>query len=253
MDRPITIIQPGRIGDILLVLPIAHELSKSRSVLWPVCEEYQKMVRQLSMERVTFITIDNIEDGQAMKAKQNALQYVCRDRDMLDLAIGFGDAALDGEWKNTGLPFDIWKYRTAGITYEKKYELPKALEGSKTRGYDLCTTLMDQRIHGGRYIVTHSYGSNGRRFSFNKIISERFGDVLAIEIQQIGKYTVFDWLPIIHGADAILCVDSCISNLVDQMGIRPTMGRFFHPWTEYYSLEQLHMLTPKMSEDWITV
>lgn len=250
MKKEIVIIQPGRIGDILIVLPIAQELCKTHKVIWPVWSEYQRMVEQIHIENLMFVDVGSMDMIPAPLAKKRALSYVHKGRTALDLAIGFGDPQLDALWKETGLPFDVWKYRTAGVDYAKKYTLrvPVCPQRDVLMPYfDMYKCDLSKP-----YCLTHSSGSHDRYFHFKK---EDFPSLPPqfIEIQQVGNSTIFDWVPILLGAQAVLCVDSCIANLVDQMGIRPTMGRYFHLWREYYTQDQLKMLTPQMSSDWIIV
>lgn len=250
MNERLTIIQPGRIGDILLVLPIAYSYYKNGfDIIWPVANEYVNIFRNINFLSHMFVyNIGSIYEHTGKYLKNNSIRLATNP--YIDLAIGFGDIELDKRWRETKLSFDTWKYSEAKLEYQKKYDLCDFI----ARDLDKEIELMKFKgINKGDYIVIHEDGSHGRHFDFNRIIGYNHIGSKIIKIDKEENYNIFDWLKILEGAKAIYCVDSCIANLVDQYGIMPPKGRFFHPWREYYTPLQLSLLTPKIKEDWVII
>jgi len=237
MEREkLKIIQPGRIGDILIVLPIAkYYYERGYEIVWPVFDEYLPLFNYV--DYVSAVGI-GIFDGAYRRAIE--LMPGC---EKLDLGIGFPGHRENQTWKSTGLSFDEWKYKKADLPLELKYTL--SINRNKENEKNLIL-LLEENYQLKKYSVVHDSGiSSGRRqYNFNLPADEKY-----IKIRPIKGFTVFDWLSILEGADKIYCVDSCIANLVNQLGIG--IGkRYFHPWIEYYTQDQQSQLTPKLAEGW---
>ena len=171
------------------------------------------------------------------------------DFEYLDLAIGFGDPGLDQEWRGTHLSFDLWKYHKANVDYNEKYRLVEFIKRNIDKEEDLMLELgVDYEAD---FFTVHENGSHGRYFDFSKSFFRIPNDV--IKINQIEGYSIFDWLTVLENSSSIFCVDSSMANLIDQWGIKPPEGRYFHKWTEYYTPEQVHFLTPQLTENWTIV
>lgn len=215
----IGIIQPGRIGDILIVLPIAkwyHDAGYR--VHWPVASEYVPL-----FDYINYVKVHDIGELSYQNAKS-----ILYDMPILNLSIGFGDKELDDRWKASGLSFDEWKYQEANVPFHNKYNL------SINRDFKKEEKLKKLLNLSNRYVVTHSVGTNG---SFD------FGVPNAVEVKPIEGFTLFDWIGILEGAGLIACVDSCVANLVEQMDI--CYGRrFVHFWGNGAS--------PVLGSDWGT-
>ncbi len=252
MYKNMTIIQPGRLGDIILTLPIAyHYYLQGLNIIWPVCSEYIDTFRNVDFLSNMFIYNIGSIKHQGSILKKHAKTHISGYGHSIDLAIGFGDVELDRKWKETGLSFDIWKYYIVKLEHQYKYTLSEFIVRNSDREMELAEK---KKINcKDDYIVIHEDGSHGRHFDFSRTIGYNHIGSKIIKIDKEENYNIFDWLKILEGAKAIYCVDSCITNLVDQYGIMPTKGRFFHPWREYYTPLQLSLLTPKIKEDWVII
>jgi len=245
MRKELLIIQPGRKGDILLVLPIAkYYYDLGYEITWPICNEYQNLFLYVNFP-INVIDIGPLTSG--IEAYERSKNIGNNFNGTLDLAIGFGNQNLNDEWKKTNLSFDVWKYKKACIPYFHKYLLLKIINRIPEIEKDLLNFF---DIKNDPYIVIHQNGSNGRHFDF-KIDKA----IKTIEIKQFpsNRWEIFDWISLLQGARKIYCVDSCFLNLIDQCKIIPPDGRFVHFWNEYYSLKDLPLLSPFVSNDWISV
>src|ERR1035437_3177394 len=102
--KNIKIIQPCKIGDILICLPIAyHYYLEGYSVVWPICENYYFL--QDYIYYVTFIPTNN-DICVAVKESYN----IYKSFRTIDLCFGFTKSLNDSEWAKSTLQFDEIKY-----------------------------------------------------------------------------------------------------------------------------------------------
>lgn len=218
------IIQPGRIGDIVLVLPIAkwyHDLGYH--VIWPVIKDYVPL-----FDYVPYVEVIPIKNNLATSYRDSLEVMKERNIDfVIDLGIGFGRDEKD--WISSNLPFDKWKYFFAQVPFEERFNLQINRNFQKEldleRKLELCFSEND-------YSFTHSVGTKG------KIDFEVEGRT--IEFQQIEGFTVWDWLGIIEKAKWVYCCDSCFSHIVNQLGIAKGKRTFSYFPIEAYSGRPLH-------------
>jgi hypothetical protein len=245
----LTIIQPGRIGDILLTLPIAlYYYSRGYSIIWPISKDYIWF-----KEYIKFLEVVEVGTMEPPYKKLVTDSKKYSEGKVLDLSIGFGDGKLDTEWKSSNLSFDEWKYKKAEVPFEQRYNLPLCLSRNHKKEKDLLLGVVSRKINlteeiknkkpTRRFITVHSSGTNRRFFDFN--IEE-----IHTKIRPINGYSVIDWLSVLKNSQEIFTVDSCIGILVELFQMKPKYGRHFHKWTEYYNDQQLRLLTPKISNDW---
>jgi len=214
--KPLGLIQPGRIGDIIICLPIAKwYFDRGHKIVWPVISEFMPLFDYINY--VEPIDIGSRFGGSYKKAKD-----ILEERnitEIIDLGIGFGRDESD--WVKTGLSFDEWKYYQAKVPFEERFNL------QINRNYQKELDLQDKLnlIDKEDYVVTHSVGTKGK---------VRFGQLGSVEIQPISGYTVFDWIGIIERASKVYCVDSCMAHLVNQLSLAKGR-RIFRPLDDYFN------------------
>ena len=234
--KQIKIIQPGRIGDIIICLPIAkHYHDQGYEVYWPVCSEFFTMFDYVDYVRPHDLGPFNGNSRTLCDLAAKA-KTILPKAQTLDLAVGFLNNALDKEWKESGMTFDEWKYKKSGVPFEKKYDLQINRNTGKEE------KLLKQLTNGNPYIVTHSKGGQGYKHNFNK--------PGAIEVKHIEGYTLFDWLKILEEASEVYCIDSSVANLINQLGICKDR-RFYKP----VSGDKMHVSdkdcrSPQMDKNW---
>ena len=192
--RPILgIIQPRRLGDILIVLPIARWFfDRGYEVWWPLCSEWIYM--QHYVNYVKFIDVGELE-GSYERAHEALVKKANR---VIDLGIGIG-RKLD--WQ---IPFDVWKYQEAGVPFEEKQHL------QLNRDYEKETTLKKKLNLKKPYTITHSIG-HYRSYDF------QIPD--GVEVKPVSDFSLIDWIGVLEDAEKIYCLDSSVSNLVDGLGL----------------------------------
>ncbi len=239
MNNILSIIQPGRIGDIIIVLPAAkHYHDQGYQIVWPVCSQYLPLFGYV-FDYVQAIDIGSEIQGSRQRALNN---FIMRTNNILDLAIGFGRDESD--WRKGPLSFDEWKYKEAGLPIEEKYKLAIKRNPKKE---ERLMHVMGLDGHEGEYIITHSdHASCNLHYTWNLP-----GHI--VEIRPIDGFTVFDWLGIFESAKEIYCVDSCIANMINQLGIG--IGkRYFRSWRQDFEnkpdWDQKGITDPHLAGDW---
>tara|TARA_R100001591_G_scaffold101920_1_gene108800 strand:- start:515 stop:1219 length:705 start_codon:yes stop_codon:yes gene_type:complete len=202
------IIQPGRLGDLIICLPAAKYLAdKGYEIYWPVFDKYVKMFKEV-VEYVNFLPVsDNVYTcvRESYKAlSDNNVELI------KDIAATFPDSASTEAYVALGdgkiQPFDLFKYNLLNVPIEEKWNL------KIKRNYKEEEALYTKLVKNKKYAVVnlkHSRGKLNYKFDFK--------DGQLIEMNE--KYSIFYWLKILENAATIALVESSISNLVEQLNI----------------------------------
>lgn len=201
------IIQPGKIGDIIVCLPIARYYSnKGYKVFWPVDKNIISNFVGYC-DYVEFIPIDFHCDI----ARQVCLKQ-CWCNHLLDLSF-----TLPGSWDNfntkyykeneSTIKFDQLKYEIADIPFEEKWNLQITRNESKEK--ELFLQLNPTKEE---YVVVQWRGSD----YFKQIKIQDIDNIKQIEVQPITN-SVFDWIYVLEKAKGFVLVDSSVANLVEQL------------------------------------
>ena len=234
-ERILGIVQPGRIGDIIIVLPIAKwYYDEGYKVIWPVCEEFIPL-----FDYVNYVEPFKIPGKVATSSYSmsiTALRSIGVDH-IIDLGIGFGKDETN--WISSKLHFNEWKYKEANVPFKERFNLQ--INRDLRKEYELWQFVKQQNnLNGDNYSVIHDEGTKGP-FKFDK---------KGVRIFPAQGYTVFDWIGIMEKAKHLYCVDSCISNLADQLKI--CVGRrtiWF--WKDIPDKEPRKTLGfPRLCKDW---
>lgn len=209
MDK-IGIIQPGRIGDLIICMPIAkHYADLGYEVHWPIMKEYYTHFKDVN-NYVKYISMDVTSTGiAAIKAREYCTINGIK---MLDICFGGfgGDNENDRLWRKSGLSFDKFKYQLAKVPFEKKWQLDIVRNQERERG------LYDKLVTSIPYSVLHTIASQKNVSNTNQILTDKYDLKPTIIISNITD-NVFDWLMILQQAKKLCLIDSCFLNLVNQM------------------------------------
>ena len=248
-DKPkIAIIQPGRLGDIVICLPIAkYYADKGYEVHWPVCRQFIGL-----FDRVDYVVPHdlgaNLSNGYLVSRQLIDKLNVTT---ILDLAVGFQHCPYNDEWLEGELSFDEWKFQAAGVDFEK-YRSKLSIRRIRERELALAEAIgLKPEVES--YIVTHSRSSFAS-YDFTPHIKSQGRRV--VEVHPVEGFTLFDWCWVLEEADEVWAVDSCMANLVDGLIVGRKRRRkrqpklFFRPWYEVYDERNLKLRTPKLRASW---
>lgn len=202
--RKLGIIQPGRIGDIIICLPIAKWYSdKGYEVLWPVEKDMIKNFEGY-IDYVKFVPIE----FDCRRAHQVCFENFCTT--VIDLAFtvpGANQMNSQNYLIQDIYSFDEFKYFLADVPFEEKWKL------SINRNKQKEEELRNRVGAFGDYVVVQEKASDYKRF-----VKWENSDVKRIDITPISD-SVFDWLGVFENAKQHIFIESCLSNLVDQLNI----------------------------------
>ena len=202
--RRLGIIQPGRIGDIIICLPIAKWYAdRGYVVIWPVAE-YIANQMQGYIDYVHFIPLPDLDCNNARKIAYKNCNTV------LDLAFCFPNSIPFNEKIYATYrkiqSFDQIKYEIAAVPFAEKWRL------SFTRNLEAENKLFDELSPLTPYTLVHLEGSN-QSCALNVPLRNKSVFVTP------RSTSIFDWCTMIERAEEIVAIDSCFANLVEQSGL----------------------------------
>lgn len=204
--KKLGIIQPGKIGDIIICLPIAkYYFDKGYEVVWPI----DKHISKNFIGYVDYVTFLPIDFNCILARKTCIEQEWCNH--LIDLSFN-----LLGSWegRNTKLfneykmPFDELKYQIAEVPFEKRWDL--TITRNREREQNLYKTL---NPNNEEYILTHWQGSDCRK---TIKIQENVKQIEAGPTTE----SIFDWILLLERAKGFATISSCFSVLIDQLGLK---------------------------------
>lgn len=204
--KEIVIIQPAKIGDIIICLPIAKSLNDAGYIVhWPILRPYYEMFNR-HIDYVNFTPLDN-----TMWDAIPTIKNIFKNYDMLDLSFYFPNTVpLSEQFSNqNNWSFDEFKYHIAKIDFNEKWNL------KITRDYAREQALYDR-------LITNDYVVYQNRASDYKVnVNLNMGDY-KYDIIELQEQTddIFDWLTILEKAKKLVLIESCFSNLIDQLHIK---------------------------------
>lgn len=195
------IILPGKIGDIIICTPIAkHYHDMGYNIIWPV---YKDILSNFTYGHIPYVTYTEFTTA-------SDIHKLARDNNGLTL-----DLSLSGNYElQNKFSFDEYRYNMSGVCFNNKWCLD--LNRNHTRENQLIKTLDTP----SDYILRHS-GTDRCRVVIDVDTSVDIIDI------NFNTDCIFDWIPIIHSAKVLMFVESCFSNLTDQLGIRNDVQMLF--------------------------
>lgn len=206
--RKIGLIQSRGLGDIIIGLPIAKYLrDRGESVLWPIDRRFLPSFAK-AIDYVDFIPFEFSADLDGFLLTPMRL-LKARDCDkIVPLYSHLSNTAVADAALARCLKFDEYKYAVTGVPFAEKWKLSLRRDAERER------LLYDALVRNENYVVVQNQGSNARS---SAEIPDRFRGCQVIEISEHTD-CIFDWLLILERARFLLLIDSCFSNLVDQLG-----------------------------------
>jgi hypothetical protein len=214
------IIQSRGLGDIIIALPIArHYFDQGDEIVWPVCEEFYSSVKD-HVRWVNWVSIPADEQGKFfLETPLSVFRDWGVDPDEALYLYQFLNTVpelTDPEMFNI-LKFDQYKYQTAGVPFKHKWSLGRCIARSNEGELALQDRLKRDGLLDGRYAVVHLTGSSAR---VDQAIVNWFDPaVTIINVDLYKTSSIFDWIGVLERAEAIVCLDSAVANMVDQLGI----------------------------------
>lgn len=200
--KSLLVIQPGRLGDIIICLPIAEYYHKiGYTVYWPVLPQYANTF--LNINYANPIAIKNIDIGKIVSHIYKSKKKYTK---TIDLSFGFEYSAHTLWWEKEskkGISFVKYKYQLAEV--EEQYRSKLSWE----RNIDKENQLFQQLVLDTPYFLVHTQTHN---FELSLNIDSR-----SVYFNQIENYNIFDWYKVIINATEIHCIDSSLANFIETL------------------------------------
>ena len=210
MSKKLGIIQSRGLGDLVIALPIAGYYHRQGwEIYWPISQEFMGSMTQAA-PWVKWIPIPTDSGPFFYDVPMQRLKNFRVD-EVICLYQALTGHKFHEERYFQYTKFDQYKYIAAGVPFAEKWNLAQYI----TRDPDREQALYDQVVTNPNYVVVHLEGSDARKDFDRTIIPSEWQ---TIEITPRTD-SIFDWLKVIEGAQSMVMVDSCYSNLVDQLGL----------------------------------
>jgi len=232
--KKLGIIQSRGLGDIILALPIAkHYHDQGCLVHWPIAEEWVKQF-QKHAPWVKWIPLV-VDQGLFFYdiPMERLKNFGCEEIICLYQSLSTHPEFSSVPWFQIQ-KFDEYKYTKAGVPFRKKWTLHECIE----RDHVTEKALYDRLVKKDLYYVTHLEGSS---YKTEVDLSSLPANWQRIDITEFASSSIFDWLTIIERAQAVICLDSVIANMVDQLDI---------PVDKYWVPRSHIHLTPVLGSSW---
>jgi hypothetical protein len=229
----IGLIQTRGIGDIIIALPIArHLVDQGNTVVWPIYAPYVRPFREAA-PYVEFLPLAG-EDGDWMFPEPlAALRASGCDRVFPLQSYVHGHPQLVARPDLAGvMKFDQYKYAVAGVPFREKWNL------QIVRNREREEALFARVVREKEFVVCHLTGSN---FQASLDVRSMAGGRQVIEITNLTD-NFLDWTAVIERASSRIMIDSCFSNLTDQLSI---------PGKKIFLVRSPWAFTPVLLGDWV--
>lgn len=229
----IGLIQTRGIGDIIIALPIArHLVDQGHTVVWPVYAPYVGPFQEAA-PYVQFMPLDGSEGDWMMSRPLALLKQQGCDRIVPLASYVHGHPELVARPDLAAvMKFDQYKYAVTGVPFREKWNL------RIVRNREREEALFARVVREKEFVVCHLAGSD---FRANIDVQSMVGGRQVIEITGLtGNF--LDWIAVIERASQRIMIDSCFSNLTDQLGI---------PGKKTFLVRSAWQFTPVLLGDWV--
>jgi len=228
------IIQSRGLGDIVIAIPIAgHYHRQGWEVYWPIDEQFLPHVEHHA-PWVHWIPIPVDPQGRYFYdvPLQRLKNFRCDEIIPLYQHLTGHSFSEEKYFQHTG--FDQYKYIRADVDFLAKWRLDEYI----TRDPAEEARVVDSLVTQADYCVVHLEGSDHTAQFDPTIIPPTWQ---TIYIRPGLTRSIFNYRRLLEGAQSIVCVDSCIANMVDQLKI---------PGDLYFIARSHIGLTPVLNSPW---
>jgi len=207
-------IQPGGIGDIIISLPIAkYYFDKGYEVYFPIDKKYINSFVDAA-PYINFLTLEStttVED--AIHTPVKLLKDLnCQVFNLISHISTNPELVSNSELAKY-LKFDQYKFAVAHVPFGLKWNLD--IHRDYKRELDLYKKLVPLDITEYSVVQLHASQAEIKLNQISNLLTTKH----IIEINTLTN-NIFDWLTIIERAKELILLESCFSNLVDQLNFK---------------------------------
>ena len=207
--KKIGIIQPGAMGDIILLLPAAKYLhDQGHHVIMPIFDDFIWMFSEV-IDYITFVPIPR-NVYTAVNNCNILLKNTYKVDKIYDIAATFPNSTATEAYVKSGdgygEHYDVFKYKLLNIPIEEKWKL------SYKRDYNKENEIYDTLVKDKKYAVVCTTCSSGK---YNLNFEAKFGQIIEMNT----NYNIFHWTKVFENAHTIAVVNTGVLNLVEQLNL----------------------------------
>lgn len=207
----IGIIQPGRLGDMLILLPaLKHLHDQGNAIVWPVFKNSIWMFSEV-VDYINFVPIEN-DVYSAVKSSKDILTNIYKVDKIFDTAATFPGSTCTDAYVQSGdgdsMPYDVFKYNILGLPIDLKWNLRDCISRDMRKEEE----LYDKLVKNKKYAIVNPNCSSGR---FEIKFDGKGGQIIEVTTQ----WNMFHWIKILENAQTIALLNSGMLCLVDQLNL----------------------------------
>jgi len=196
-------LQPARLGDIVILLPIAKKYADmGYEVVWPIWRRCSFFAVHAPYVTWRILPVDYHRPHQVKAAAPEVAEW-------LEPLFGFaGTEKVTAAWKASGMSFDAYKYKLCRENVESKFNLDILRNPAREE------ELFKQEYPGKPYVLVSDLCSKGVVDVMSKV--EEGKTVVKVHPTTDDP---LDWLLLMERAEKLMFVDSFMLNLANQLKI----------------------------------
>ena len=235
----IGIIQSRGIGDIIIALPIAKFFADcGNEVYWPIDQSFIPSFR-FAAPYVAWIPLKHEGDWFFQTPLKILEKCGCQRILPLYSYLTHLPQVPNPEFSKF-LKFDEYKYAIAGVPFREKWNLH--IVRNYERENELFKKCMQER--NDEFVVAHLRASD---YEAKPNLAPLIKNLPIIQISPLTD-NIFDWLTTIERASLRIMVDSCFSNLTEQLrmpGRKIYIPKLSGPWTPVLLSDWQFLIEPQ--------
>ena len=207
----IGIIQPGSIGDIIILLPAMKVLyNQGNEIYWPIFKEHLWLFRDM-VNYINFIPVEH-DVYNVVNICNKLFETTYNVDKVYDIAATFPGSISTEEYVQCGdgniENFDAFKYRKLNISIDEKWNLRSVIIRNQEKEDELYKKL----VHNEKYAVACLTCSQGK---YNVNFDRGSGQLIEVT----PEYNIFHWIKILEHAQTIVVLNSAFFCLTEQLNL----------------------------------
>ena len=225
------LIQSRGLGDIIIALPIAKwHHDRGTDIYWPIDEKFLPSFKD-SINYVNFIPFAFKPTLSGFYTTPLEMLHAQKCDKIINLYSYLSFLPINNSRLSRSLSFDQYKYAISDVPFKEKWNLIIERDPKKE------IKLFSEKVTNNNYIVIHDKGSDTKA---SIQIPAKYKNHQQIIIDE-STNSIFDWLYLIENAKCLFMIDSCFSNLVDQLELATE---------KYFILRSTSAYTPVLKSNW---
>lgn len=224
------ILQPGKLGDLIVTIPIAEHYKKiGYEIHWFVYDNFKNFFKYFdfvhpigmdySIKNYYSDKRNNLNSNLEMSETQN-FYYKCyvlyeqlkQENDiLLDISWGFIGSPLRNNamiqvFNSKNKNWIDMRYDIAQVSLKERWNFKWNRDEKKENDLlEFIKNFSKKKYGSETYSICHNYSNNKNNIKLNN----------QINFSYVKGYEIFDWYKVLLNAEAIACVDSSLCNFVE--------------------------------------